>query len=126
LEVLRLLLELRVGLLELALLRFQLRLRLLEHPALFLELLVRDAQLLLLHLQLLALALCLLEQLDELPAVLRTAQRDADRLGDLVEHGEDARSVERGVERAELDDAADAAVGKDRSGDQAGRRARSE
>ena len=85
LEQLRLLLELRVDLLELGLLRLQPRLRFLERAALLLELLVVDAQLLLLRLQLFGLPLRLLEQFFEPRAVLRRAHRDAQRLGDAGE-----------------------------------------
>ena len=82
LEQLRLLLELRVDLLQLGLLALEARLRLLQRAALLLELLVADAQLFLLRLQLLGLALRLLEQLLEARAVLRRADGDAERLGD--------------------------------------------
>ena len=93
LEQLRLLLQLRVGLLELGLLVLEPRLRLLQHVRLLLELLVADAQLLLLRLQLLGLALRFFQQLLEPRPVLRRADGDAERFGDAREQLRSAGST---------------------------------
>jgi len=85
-ERLRLLLELRVDLLELGLLVLELRLRRLQRAALLLELLVRDAQLFALRLELFRLALGLLEQLLELLAIGGVAQRERDLVAELDLH----------------------------------------
>ena len=73
--------ELRVGLLQLGLLHFHLRLRGLERTLLLFELFVADAQLFLLGLQLLGLALGFFQQLFELRAVARGAHGDGQLLG---------------------------------------------
>ena len=75
----------RVDLLELRLLVFEARLRLLQSPALLLELLVGDPEFLALRRHLLGLALRLLEQVLQLAAVARRSHGDADRLADLFE-----------------------------------------
>ena len=81
--------------------------------ALLLELLVADAQLLLLRLQLLGLALGLLEQLLEPPPILRRAHGDTERFGDA---GEQLllRSAEP-PEESQLDDAVHDAIDGARS-----------
>src|SRR5262249_41486561 len=116
LQRLRLLLELGVHLLELGLLVLETALRLLEGAALLLELLVLQAQLLLARLQLLGLALGLGEELAELAAVPRRAERHPDRLGDSTEELGDVRRDR--PEEAELDGAGDHAVGADGSDDE--------
>ena len=108
LERLRLLLELRVGLLELGLLVLQALLRLLERAALLLELLVADAELLLLRLELLGLPLRLLEQVLEVLrySPIAARRRWAPRRGG----GAPALRLDR-PEEAELDDRVRHAVG---------------
>ncbi len=87
LELLRLLFEMRVGLLQLGLLGLELRLRFLQRAALLLELLVADLELFLLRLQLLGLPLCLLEQLFQPGAVLRGTHGDGDGVRDALHQG---------------------------------------
>ena len=70
LQRLRLLFEVGVDLFELDLLALQARLGVLQRAALLLELLVLDAELFLLRLQLLGLALGLFEQILEVAAIL--------------------------------------------------------
>ena len=108
LQDLGLFLELRVDLFELGLLRFQLRTRLLQRAPLLLQLLVVDAQFLFPGLQLVGLALCLLQQFLEPAAVDRCSHRNRDRLGDALEKL--LLSLIGGAEEAELDDGMDHAV----------------
>ncbi len=85
LQHLRLLLELRVGLLQLGLLRLQPLLGIAQCAGLHFQLLVADAQLLLLGLQLFGLPLGFGEQFFEARPVFRGAHGDAHRLGHTVQ-----------------------------------------
>ena len=117
LEKLRLLLELRVGLLEFRLLRLQLRLRLPQRPALLLELLVADAQFLLLRLQLFGLPLRLLQQLLEPLPILRGAHRHARSIRIRASSSSRLRRID-GAEESEFDHGMDDAVDAGRRDEQ--------
>ncbi len=116
---LRLLLELAVGLFELDLLQLEPCLGFAQRIALFLKLLVRDAQLLALRLQLAGLALRLLERILQPRAEPGGPQRDADRSARLFEQLE--HQLVDGIEKAELDHAIDAVVGLGRCDHQVAR-----
>ncbi|QJW99075.1 hypothetical protein FTUN_6673 [Frigoriglobus tundricola] len=107
-EQLRLLLQARVRLLEFGLLLFEPALRLAERPPLFLEFLVRDAQLLALGLELLGLPLGLFEQVLQVRAVPRGPDRDPDRLRGAVEQLRRVRG--RRSEEPEFEHRVDSAI----------------
>ena len=102
-ELLRVLLELHVGLLELGLLGLEPRLRVAQLRALRLQLLVGDAQLFLLRLQLFGLALGLLQQVLALAAQRAGADGDGDGFADRGQQFE-IGSVGR-LQEAQFDDA---------------------
>ena len=80
-QLLRLLLELRVRLLQFDLLLLKPGLRLFERPTLFFQFLIGDAQFFALRLQLLGLALRFLKQVLELIPILGRPDRKADGSG---------------------------------------------
>ena len=77
-EQLRLFFELRIGLFEFGLLRFELRARFAQRAALFFQFLVADAQFFLLRLQFFRLALRFFEQIFQPAAIFRRAHAHAD------------------------------------------------
>ena len=89
-QLLRLLLKLRVRLLQFDLLLFEPRLRLLQGPTLFLEFFVRDPQFLALHLQLFRLSLGFLQKVLQLTSIVRRTNGGGDRAGCLFKEREDA------------------------------------
>ncbi|MNN43327.1 hypothetical protein D3C81_1575570 [compost metagenome] len=110
------LLQLDVGLFEFRLLGFQPRLGVHQRAAALLQFLVGDAQLLLLDLQFLALALGLAEQVLQPAPVAGGAQRHTDRFADAVEQFHHIGSPAPGRDEAQFDHADDLALGRQRRG----------
>ncbi len=116
LQQLRLLLQLRVGLLELHLLGLQARLRLLQCAGLHFQLLVADPQLFLLGLQFLGLTLRFGQQLLETGTILRGADRDTERFRDALQQLQVGRLY--GTQKAHLHHALDGSVDRRRGNEQ--------
>ena len=114
-ELLRVFLEVHVGLFELGLLGLEPCLRVAQLRALREQFLVRDAQLLLLRLQLLGLALGFLQQVFPFTAQHAGADRDGDGLAHAGQQVE--IRIEGGVQKAQLQDAMGRFV-DDQRGDQ--------
>jgi hypothetical protein len=115
-----------VGLLQLGLLGFEAGLGVLERAALLLQLLVGDAQLLLLRLQFLALPAGFLQQFRLVLAQQRGTQGDADDLAGLLEQGQVLPVAVGALQAAQLQRAQRHAVGDDRRQQQFGRSAATE
>ena len=100
LELLRLLLELRIGLLEFGLLKFEARSRLLQRSTLLFELLVRYPELFSLRLKLFGLTLRFFKKVLKLRTIVGGTNGNANSLRHLFEKGE--RVFIEGVDESEL------------------------